>query len=179
MKIYRWNKGSSSVSFLHDACIIFVVRKNIIDYYNISASFNFATHSVQIESDSAAASNHKISFELLDSTSTKSGGLDITLGASPAYTIACSTAKPLTLTGSSWKYVLEKRSNSIAFYVNGALIENMILSDSNSCHTSTWGRTTSKFKLGTDDNASDKTTFVLNGRFLLRYTSYLVCPYLL
>ena len=150
--------------FLHNSNIIFVVRKNIIDYYKISAFFNFATHSVQIESDSAAGSNDKISFELFDSSSTKSGGLDITLGTSPAYTIACSTAKTLTLTGNSWKYVLEKRSNSIAFYVNGVLIENMILSDSNSCHTSTWGLTTTKFKLATDDTASDKTTFVLNGR---------------
>ena len=146
--------------------------KNKASYF--SESFDFGTHSVEIESDSGASSNHRISFELLDSSSIKSGGLDVNLGASPSYTLACSTAKTFTLTGSSWKYSLEKQFDSIVFSVNGALIEKMVLSDSNSCHTSTWRRTTSKFKLGTDDNASDKAVFVINGSFFSSFQSWYV-----
>ena len=144
-------------------CFKILLTINTISDF-ISAAVNFQSHSVEIESDSAASSNHRVKFDLLADDSSKSGALEISLGSSPTYKLACMTvAKPLTLSGSKWTYTLEKRTASIAFYVNGALVENMV---SLSCAEATWTKTTTKFRLANDDTATDKITFIPNGRFL-------------
>ena len=118
---------------------------------------------MEIESRDGTASNKIVQYDLTASDNSVSGGLHITLGSSPTYQLSCrSGTKPLTLTGDKWKYTLEKRTNSIAFYINGKLIENMLLTESADC-TAMWSKTTTKFLLKNTDTASVKVVFLVNG----------------